>query len=275
MKIADVQWQDQNFGLPSSAKAGESFVIQNPETAKNLEVNGKNVSLLKNSAGFFVAGLYDNDPLRIIKTRINKRNIFQNDLVVVQIQFMDIVKTPFSKAAQIRIPASTWQKLNQASDEQKLKDQQTLIAAYEKPEASENASCFQAPLKSKVVSKFASPRELPNGKNYYHSGVDLRGSTGTLVHSMGAGIVVLADHMLVPGNTVLISHGNGIYSRYMHLNKIEVKEGDKISLGQKIGTVGATGRVEAPHLHWEVVWKGSHADPHRFLQAMAPTCDQG
>lgn len=134
--------------------------------------------------------------------------------------------------------------------------------------------CFRPPLDSKIVSRFASPRTLPNGRSYHHTGVDLRAASGTPIMAMAMGRVSYANPMIVPGNVVVLNHGGGLFSRYMHLSKIKVKEGDVVKAGEIVGLSGATGRVEAPHLHWEVIWKGNHADPFHFLQQWEQLCDQ-
>src|SRR5690606_32104634 len=125
-------------------------------------------------------------------------------------------------------------------------------------------ACWQRPLESAVTSKFGSPRSLPDGRSYYHTGVDLRAARGTVLRAAGPGRVAFADEMRVPGKMVVLDHGEGLFTRYMHLDSFAVKMGDTVEKGQVIGRTGATGRVEAPHLHWEVVWKGNFADPLAF-----------
>jgi len=133
--------------------------------------------------------------------------------------------------------------------------------------------CFASPLKSKVVSNYGSPRRLPSGKEYFHSGIDLRAPINTSVYSVAEGEVVYVGTMSMPGKNIIIDHGQGLFSRYFHLNNLLVKPKQKVKKGEKIALSGATGRVEAPHLHWEMAWKGIPLNPLDFLQVWAQFCD--
>ena len=133
--------------------------------------------------------------------------------------------------------------------------------------SSEFPLCWGLPVKNKVTSRFAAPRQLPSGRVYFHSGLDLRAYTGAPITAIAQGIVVFANHMTVPGNMVVIDHGHGLFSRYMHLSHMHVEVQDSVVPGQLIGESGSTGRVEAAHLHWEILWKGQHLNPQHFIQS--------
>lgn len=100
-----------------------------------------------------------------------------------------------------------------------------------------------------------------------HSGVDFRGATGEPVFATAYGRVVHAGAMGGYGLLVEIDHGNGLTTRYAHLSRILVKEGDMIRTGQRIGRVGSTGRSTGPHLHYETRVNGEAVDPMRYLRA--------
>lgn len=188
-------------------------------------------------------------------------------------QRMLVSRPRLEDANQLRLPSEVWKRVNNA-DQAKIDRER--MAAVLRTEDTTNMpfACMQSPLGSIRVSKFASPRYLPNGKSYYHAGVDLRAFVPTPLKSMGDGTVVFADFMMTPGNIVVVSHGKGLFSRYMHMSRLDVKPGDQIKAGQLIGLTGATGRVEAPHLHWEIIWKGNHANPENFLLQWARICGQ-
>jgi len=98
-----------------------------------------------------------------------------------------------------------------------------------------------------------------------HRGIDLNGNTGDPVYAMLDGIVVLAEMLFYEGNMVIINHGNGIFSYYMHLEKLYVASGDKVVAGQQIGTVGSTGMSTGPHLHVSLMVGGVQVNPMSIL----------
>jgi len=100
-----------------------------------------------------------------------------------------------------------------------------------------------------------------------HAGIDFRGSHGEPVRATAAGRVIHAGSMGGYGLMVDIDHGNGLSTRYAHLSRIEVVEGDMVRLGQRVGRVGSTGRSTGPHLHYETRVHGDAVDPMRFVRA--------
>lgn len=125
---------------------------------------------------------------------------------------------------------------------------------------------FALPLDSKVVSAFGR-RSFVNGRERSpHGGVDLRGATGTPIHAPAAGRVALVMDTFFGGGTLLVDHGRGLITIYMHLSETLVKEGDEVAAGDLIARVGATGRVTGPHLHYGVCWHGAKLDPMTFTE---------
>ena len=105
-------------------------------------------------------------------------------------------------------------------------------------------------------------RRFFNGKpRSPHSGVDISASAGTPVNASNSGKVLLATDLYYSGNTVIIDHGLGVISMYCHFSKIDVDRGQSVNKGDKIGEVGATGRVTGPHLHWGIKVSNSRVDP--------------
>ena len=120
-------------------------------------------------------------------------------------------------------------------------------------------------------SRFGNRRSY-NGSPYkfFHTGLDVVGKPGTEIFAPAAGEVVFAGPLTVRGNATVINHGWGVYTAYMHQSKIMVDVGDQVEAGQLIGLVGGTGRVQGPHLHWEVWVGGVQVDPIDWLKQAYP-----
>jgi murein DD-endopeptidase MepM/ murein hydrolase activator NlpD len=126
------------------------------------------------------------------------------------------------------------------------------------------------PVEGVAVSGFG-VRSILNGEpRGPHNGLDLAAGAGTPIHAPIPGVVAYAREFYYSGNTVILDHGQGMFSTMAHLSAIDVKEGDHVATGVVLGKVGATGRVTGPHLHWAVRLLGARVDPLSLLAALAP-----
>lgn len=116
---------------------------------------------------------------------------------------------------------------------------------------------FTAPRPSRVTSGFGSGRTFNDQVQSRHTGTDYAGIVGAPVTAVARGVVALADDFYLGGGVIYLDHGAGLVTAYLHLSAQLVAEGDTVEAGQRIGRVGATGRVTGPHLHW-IVRYGSH-----------------
>ncbi len=107
-------------------------------------------------------------------------------------------------------------------------------------------------------------KKLP-GKTSYHGGTDLKGAKGAPIFAIADGVVNLAEHLYYEGNIVILDHGNGVISGYMHQSELLVKEGERVKAGQLIGRSGDTGMVTGPHLHIFLLIHGVKVDPLSLL----------
>ena len=129
---------------------------------------------------------------------------------------------------------------------------------------------FIQPVEGQITSTFGLRRVLNGQDRSQHNGVDIGAPMGAEVGACNKGIVVLAQELCLEGKTIIIDHGFGLYSLYMHLSELRVKEGDTVGGGDGIGLVGATGRVTGPHLHWGVKLLGARVDPFALLRVVPP-----
>ncbi|MEM9732663.1 MAG: M23 family metallopeptidase [Pseudomonadota bacterium] len=147
----------------------------------------------------------------------------------------------------------------QALDEQLETLNRVRLAATHLPHGS--------PVKGKKISSRFGMRKDPfTGRSAMHGGIDFRARTGTPVLATASGVVSRAYRAGGYGKLIEIDHGGGITTRYAHLHRMHVKKGQRIDRGQKIGTVGSTGRSTGPHLHYEVRRKGRVLDPITYLR---------
>lgn len=122
---------------------------------------------------------------------------------------------------------------------------------------------FAWPATGRISTLFGSQRIYAGEPGAYHSGIDIARATGTPVLAPADGVVILATPapFTLEGNLVMIDHGMGLNSAFMHLSRIDVRVGDHVAQGQRIGTIGKTGRATGPHLHWGMMWRGARIDP--------------
>lgn len=135
---------------------------------------------------------------------------------------------------------------------------------------------FTWPIAGRISGRFGNQRVyvLPDGTDVAgapHSGMDIAAPAGTPVHAPAAGIVSFAaPDLYLTGGTLLIDHGHGVSSNFLHLSRIDVAVGQRVEQGQVLGAVGATGRATGPHLHWGMNWFGVRVDPLLVLEAATP-----
>ena len=126
---------------------------------------------------------------------------------------------------------------------------------------------FILPVKGRLASRFGLRRFFNEEPRAPHAGIDMAVARGTPVKASAQGEVLAVDDYFFNGRTVFVDHGNGLITMYCHLDRIDVKAGDTVSKGQRIGLSGQTGRATGPHLHWSVVLNGAMVDPELFIPA--------
>jgi murein DD-endopeptidase MepM/ murein hydrolase activator NlpD len=124
---------------------------------------------------------------------------------------------------------------------------------------------FSWPRNDVVTAPFGDLRMFNGKKKSQHFGVDLNGDTGDEAFASNDGKVVMQRECFGSGNTVILFHGMGLYTAYFHLSRFDVKAGQKVKKGQRIGLIGKTGRVTGPHLHWGAKISGRWVDARSVL----------
>ena len=129
------------------------------------------------------------------------------------------------------------------------------------------AQHFTWPVEGRISGRFGRARVYNGKPGSPHSGMDIAAPNGTAIRAPAAGVVTLADpDLYITGGTVLIDHGHGIGSNFLHMSRLDVEAGDSVEQGQVIGAVGATGRATGPHLHWGMTWFTTRIDPQLVLE---------
>lgn len=128
---------------------------------------------------------------------------------------------------------------------------------------------FLQPAQGRISGVFGSQRVLNGQPRSPHSGLDIAAPTGTPIVATADGIVSLVhDGMVLTGKTVMIDHGFGLDSVYIHMSDISVEQGQRVRQGDPIGAIGMTGRTNGPHLHFGISWYGAKLDPQTVMAAL-------
>lgn len=129
---------------------------------------------------------------------------------------------------------------------------------------------FVWPVTGRISGVFGSQRIYAGEPGAFHAGVDIARPTGTPIVAPADGVVILAaaSPFSLEGNLLMIDHGLGLNSAFLHLSRIDVAVGQAVRQGQPIGAIGMTGRATGPHLHWSMKWRDARIDAERIAGAM-------
>ncbi|TXC74399.1 M23 family metallopeptidase [Sphingorhabdus soli] len=127
---------------------------------------------------------------------------------------------------------------------------------------------FIWPTDGRITGVFGSQRIYRGTPASYHSGVDMAGATGTVFRAPADGVVILAadEPFTLEGRLLMIDHGHGLNSAFLHCSKLYVTEGQQVRQGQPLGEIGSTGRATGPHLHWSMKLAGARIDPRKLAR---------
>ena len=226
---------------------------------KNLDVKFKEKVLRKTSDGSFVIGFGRDHPKEANLYFFIKQNWILKKLDIKQRKYKTQVINGLEKK-MVTPPKSFWDRIKK--ENKVIKEVRSLDSdvdfIFQK---------FDWPTKGVISGVFGSQRILNGKPKRPHYGVDIAAPEGTDILAPTEAIVRMAEKDLYyTGGTVMLDHGHGVTSVYSHLSSINVKVGDKINKGQKIGEVGSTGRSTGPHLDWRINWFSERLDPALFIK---------
>jgi len=248
----------QSVELFGELKPG-NIILGKGEEIKNIRLDDEEIS---NDNGYFVFG-FDRDAkgkhyliVQLIdKTFIKKIILPERKYKIQRINRMKKKYVTEPKEEKERI-----EKEREIGKQARAKIGEETKALY--------SSGFIRPINGgRISSVFGSQRILNGEPKNAHNGIDIAVPRGTKVQAMTDGVVRLsANNFYYAGNYILLDHGQGLNSFYLHLKKSFVKEGEQVKKGEVIGEVGTTGRSTGPHLHWGVQWFSKRIDPFSLLK---------
>ena len=212
--------------------------------------------------GFFILGFGRDAALQQQLTLVAPDGTTENHKIILKQRQYDIQK----------INGISKKMMNPSKEDlHRIGKEATLVTRARKQESQRLnfQESFTWPVIGRISGVYGSQRIFNGEPRRPHFGIDIAAPTGTPVKAPAGGLVTLAHNgMFFSGATLIVDHGHGLSSSFLHLSEILVKEGEKIVQGQTIATVGATGRVTGPHLDWRINWFDQRLDPALLVSPM-------
>jgi len=243
--------------LPASASQG-AMVIGNTQPAAIVEYAGR--TLRVTPYGSFVFGIgRDASGDVLVRIRQPATDWIEHRIVVTPRDW-PIERINGVPPATVNPPKAIAERIE--------REQARVVAARERDdERTGFAQHFTWPVEGRISGRFGNQRVYNGTPKAAHSGMDIAVPKGTPVKAPADGVVTFADpDLYLTGGTVVLDHGHGISSNFLHLSRIDVKVGDAVKQGDVIAAVGATGRATGPHLHWGMNWFDTRIDPLLVLE---------
>jgi murein DD-endopeptidase MepM/ murein hydrolase activator NlpD len=253
--------RDDAFAIPASAAQG-SLVVGRAPAGTKITFDERPVRV--SADGHFVIGVARERTAPIVLL------LDPPGLETVREREITIVDRDFPLERITGVPEGT---VNPppAIAERIADEQRQVASARERDDArADFATKFIWPVTGRISGVFGSQRVYNGTPKSPHSGLDVAAPEGTPVKAPAAGIVTFADaDLYLTGGTVLIDHGHGVSSSFLHLSRIDVKVGDRVEQGQPFALVGKTGRATGPHMHWGLNWFDTRVDPQLLVDPAA------
>ena len=239
-----------------------AMIIGHADNIASASLNGK--ALKVSADGHFVFGL-DRDAQSGDKLKVVSKDgsVWQQTLAVKKREYqIQRVEGISKKIMSKKKPDATWARIRREGQEISTARKKELDLLGFK-------QSFKWPLIGPITGVFGSQRVYNGEPGRPHYGVDVAAVIGTAVGSPADGVITYADDMYYSGGTVVIDHGFGISSSFLHMSKILVKVGDSLKQGDIVGEVGAGGRATGPHLDWRMNWFKRRIDPQLLVPEMS------
>lgn len=245
------------FALEGVPEQGAVMIGQAPSDTRTLTLDGKAVSLAADGR-FLIA--FDRDAAagaRLVATLADGREVERVLAVGAGSWRLEHINAPYRGSAA-----------SDADFERRRPAELAQIAAARNMEVASDGwrQKFRWPVTGRLSGFFGSQRVYQGKPGTYHSGTDVAVPAGTPFVAPADGVVVLAASapFTLEGNLLIVDHGMGLSSAFLHCQRLDVKVGDRVLQGQMLGTVGRTGRATGPHMHWGLKWRDARLDPGKL-----------
>ena len=246
-----------DFALQGIPEQGAVMVGQAPDGTRTLTFDGKAIPVAADGR-FLIA--FDRDAgvaARLVATLADGREVVRPIAVAPGRWRLEHINAPYRGSAR-----------SDADFERRRPAELAQIAAARSKQIESDGwrQAFRWPVKGRLSGFFGSQRVYQGKPGSYHSGTDVAVPAGTPFVAPADGVVVLAatSPFTLEGNLLIVDHGMGLSSAFLHCQRLDVKLGDRVVQGQRLGTVGRTGRATGPHMHWGLKWRDARLDPGKL-----------
>jgi murein DD-endopeptidase MepM/ murein hydrolase activator NlpD len=221
---------------------------------------GQRIVAVGPDGSFAIGFTYDAEPTATLSVRDAQGRSEQRALTIARRQFQ-VQRIDGLPEAMVTPPPEVLERIRQ--DNARTKAAREIVSPV-----AHFAQGFRWPATGPISGVFGSQRILNGKPRNVHYGLDVAAPKGSDIVAAAAGTVTLAGDLYLSGNTVFIDHGLGVNTSYLHMDTIAVQEGQSVKAGEKLGTLGATGRATGPHLHWGLNWFDVRLDPALIVPPM-------
>lgn len=252
-------YQQTRFSFAGELTQGGFIRGQVPEGTQSAALGDLALEIAED--GTFFAAFDRDSPSELVLSAQLATGKTVSETLVISVREWDIQHVNVAKR-QLRNPEAYWR--------QREPEHNAIVAARAEQTGAQGwRQDFMWPLTGRITGTFGNQRVYRGEPGGYHGGIDIARPTGTPFVSPADGVVTLArTGFSLEGGLIIIDHGQGLSSAFLHAARVRVTEGQAITQGQHIGDVGSTGRSTGPHLDWRVVWRGQRFDPVLFAGPM-------